>query len=404
MNRTPEHIDPRSKHDHDEDTVQSSRGPVMVCMGTSPEVIKLAPVLEAMAAHESLEAFIVTNAEDRHAFDATRATFGITTHLDIDVMSARHSLHDLTSATISAMGDAINAVNPSAVLVQGDSTTALSAALAAAYAGVPVAHVEAGLRSGDRTSPFPEELNRRAISAIADVHLCPTASAAENLLDEGVDPMDVFVTGNTVVDSLHKMRALSWNGPPLLDVPERRCEQRVVVTMHRRETRGRVQTELLRMLARVIDQQPEVEIVMPVNLHPDVRRNVVDELGGCDRIHLTAPLDYRAFVSLLQSADLILTDSGGLQEEGPALSVPVLVMRDVTERPEGIEAGGVRLCGTDPHAVEECVLDLLRDPGEMLRMAAAPNPYGDGFAAQRIVQVLASRVTSEHTTEQSETK
>jgi UDP-N-acetylglucosamine 2-epimerase (non-hydrolysing) len=398
---TPEQIDPRSQCGHDA-ARRGSRGPVMVCLGTSAEVIKLAPVLEAFATHDALDPIVVTHAEHEPTLDATLATFGITPDHEIARPAPLHSLHDLTSATITALGDVIQAVHPSAVLVQGDSTTAFCAALAAAYAGVPVAHVEAGLRSGDRSSPFPEELNRRAISALADVHLCPTAAAAENLLEEGVGPLDVFVTGNTVVDSLHRMRALSWNGPPLADVPERRCEQRIVVTMHRRETRGDVQRELLRMLARVVDGRSEVEIVMPVHLHHDVRQLVVDELGGCDRIHLTAPLDYRSFVSLLQTADLILTDSGGLQEEGPALSIPVLVMRDATERPEGIEAGGVRLCGTDAHVVEEIVLDLLDDPGEMLRMAASPNPYGDGFAAPRIAQVLAGRLTREHTTEQSE--
>jgi UDP-N-acetylglucosamine 2-epimerase (non-hydrolysing) len=279
------------------------------------------------------------------------------------------------------------------VLVQGDTTTAFCAAFAAFYARVRVGHVEAGLRTDDPARPFPEEINRRLITPVCTWNFCPTAGSADNLRSERVAEATIEVTGNTVVDALLHVASRPLPQDEAAALPAKTAARRILVTLHRRETHGAAQRRLCRMLARVA-ARPGVEIVFPVHLSPVVRESVFSELGGLDNVHLVDPVDYVAFIALMRSADIVVTDSGGVQEEAPSLDVPVLVMRDTTERPEGVDAGCARLSGTDPAGVERDILALLDDPAEHARMAAVPNPYGDGRAAERIAARLRADLTT----------
>lgn len=364
--------------------------PVMVCFGTRPEVIKLAPVLAAMDDDHRLVPIGVSTAQHREMLDQALETFAISPDIDLGLMEPGQSIDSLASLVLGALGPIVRAERPRAIVVQGDTTTALCAALAAFWMGVPVAHVEAGLRTWDRDSPFPEEANRQMIGAIAEWHFCPTRSAAENLRREGVARHRIHVTGNTVVDALHAV----LQGPvdPRL-LPPRTRARRLLVTMHRRESQGEVQRALVQMLVRVAAER-DVEVVMPVHPNPAVREVIAREAVGRDGVTLVEPVEYATFVRLMRSSDLILTDSGGMQEEAPVLGVPLLVMRDTTERPEGVDAGCVRLCGTDPLDVERELLQLLDDPAAANAMATAPQPYGDGTAARRIAQQLARDLAS----------
>ncbi|MCW2959907.1 MAG: hypothetical protein JWM25_170 [Thermoleophilia bacterium] len=363
--------------------------PVMVCFGTRPEVIKLAPVITALDAHPELHAVNVTTAQHREMLDQALATHRITPDLDLGLMEHGQSIDGLASLAIATLGRAVRDQRPAAVVVQGDTTTALCAALAAFWLHIPVAHVEAGLRTGDLASPFPEEGNRTLIGSIARWHFCPTTDSADNLVREGVPADRIHVTGNTAVDAVQEM--VRRNDGVAHLIPARRRARRLLVTMHRRETHGDVQRQLLRMLARIVAEH-DVEVVLPVHPNPAVRDVVAEELGGRDGVLLLDPVEYAEFVQLMCSSDLILTDSGGMQEEAPALGVPLLVMRDTTERPEGVASGCVMLCGTDPEFVETELLRLLADPFALAAMATAPQPYGDGNAALRIADLLAAEL------------
>ncbi len=366
----------------------SRRPRVMVCFGTRPEVIKLAPVIRLLERDASLSVTTVTTAQHREMLDQMLRVFAIEPDLDLGLMRANQDLAALTGRAVAALGEAIADDRPAAVLVQGDTTTAFCAALAAFYAGVPVGHVEAGLRSGDMRNPFPEELNRRLVSIAARWHFCPTTTAAENLLAEGVGQENVLVTGNTVIDAL-----LATAGRPLDGVersrflPPRLGRRRILVTLHRRETQGSVHRELSRMLARVA-RRPDVDILLPMHLSPAVREAVTSELSGRSGVRLVEPLEYPVFVHALRTSYLVVTDSGGVQEEAPTFDVPVLVMRETTERPEGVAAGCARVSGIDPLQLERDIHELLDEPAVHARMAAAPSPYGDGRAAPRIVSRL----------------
>jgi UDP-N-acetylglucosamine 2-epimerase (non-hydrolysing) len=364
----------------------------MVCFGTRPEVVKLAPVVHRLADESRLRTLTVASAQHREMLDQMLDAFAIEPDLDLGLMRPRQGLGELAARAIGEITKVIEEWRPDAVLVQGDTTTAFCAALASFYCGIPVGHVEAGLRTDDRHNPFPEEINRRLVSPLARWHFCPTKSAAANLLAERVSAGDVFVTGNTVVDAaLHSAnRPLSRAERALL--PRRDASRRILVTLHRRETQGARQHALCLVLATVA-RRPDVEVVFPVHLNPAVRATVFTVLEGKRNVHLIDPLPYRPFVHLLQSADIIVTDSGGIQEEAPSFGVPVLVMRDTTERPEGIERGCARLSGTGPDRVAADVDVLLDDPHEYRRMARAVNPYGDGHAADRIVTQLVTDLT-----------
>ena len=356
--------------------------PVLVCFGTRPEVVKVAPVIHALERH-GLPVLSATTGQHREMLDQMLATFGITPDVDLALMSPGQSLAELTAKAVRALGEVIAEARPSAVVVQGDTTTALCGALAAFYQGVPVAHVEAGLRTGNIGNPFPEEGNRRLIAPLATWHFCPSETARANLLAENVPATDVLVTGNTVIDAARWVAERHGAGPAKASTT-----RRVLVTMHRRESQGDAQRRISRMLATLADRV-DVHLTFPVHLSPAVRQSVLPELADHPSVTLTEPLGYEAFIRELAGADLVLTDSGGIQEEAPTFDVPVLVMRDTTERPEGVEAGCALLCGTQPDTILAHAERVLDDEVLYRRMSAAPNPYGDGRAAERIVARLA---------------
>jgi UDP-N-acetylglucosamine 2-epimerase (non-hydrolysing) len=302
-------------------------------------------------------------------------------------MRERQELAELTGRAVMKLGRLLAEQRPAAVVVQGDTTTAMCAALAAFYAEIPVAHVEAGLRTNDPRRPFPEEINRRLVAPLTRWHFCPTAQSGKNLLREGVSPAAVHVTGNTVIDALLATVRRPLPAALRRRIPPKRSPRRILVTLHRRETQGEAQRRLCRMLAELA-RRDDVEVLFPVHLSPAVRASVAAELTGRDGVHLLEPLDYQSFVHALRTSDLVVTDSGGVQEEAPSLGVPVLVMRDTTERPEGIAAGCARLCGTEPEGVRQEVVRLLDDPAAYAAMARAVNPYGDGTAGWQIVRRL----------------
>jgi UDP-N-acetylglucosamine 2-epimerase (non-hydrolysing) len=364
---------------------------VMVCFGTRPEVIKLAPVIERLEADARMGVTTVTTGQHREMLEQMLDTFAIAPDVDLGLMRAHQGLAALTARAVVALEEVMLERQPDAVLVQGDTTTAFCAALAAFYAQVPVGHVEAGLRTGDRYRPFPEEMNRRLVTPLASWHFCPTAASAGNLAREGVPPATVEITGNTVVDSLHMVVRRLSDGSAHADVPPKRARHRLLVTLHRRETQGEQQRRLCRMLARVAGRR-DMEVIFPVHLSPAVYRSVRGELGGHPNVHLVPPVDYVSFIELMRTSDLVLTDSGGVQEEASSLGVPVLVMRDATDRPEGVSAGCAVLVGTDPGRVAFHVNRMLDDPGARRRAAGAPNPYGDGRAAERIVECMARKL------------
>jgi UDP-N-acetylglucosamine 2-epimerase (non-hydrolysing) len=363
---------------------------VLVIFGTRPEAIKLAPVIRELAAAPDIDVRVAVTGQHRHMLDQVLDVFNIAPDYDLNIMIAGQTLPELTSRLISSLDQVIGAECPAAVLIHGDTTTAFAAALAAFYHRVPVGHVEAGLRTGDAYAPYPEEINRRLISDLAHWHFAPTALSRAALLREGIADSSILVTGNTVIDALYFTLANTRASAPPLDLANRRL---VLVTAHRRESFGAPFESLCRAIRSIADSYSDVEICYPVHLNPNVREPVERILGGSPRIRLCEPFDYRTFSRLLEQSYLILTDSGGIQEEGPALGKPVLVMRDVTERPEAIEAGVVELVGTDEQAIVARVSRLLDDPIAYAAMARAVSPYGDGHASDRICAFLRTRLT-----------
>jgi UDP-N-acetylglucosamine 2-epimerase (non-hydrolysing) len=360
---------------------------VMVCFGTRPEVIKLAPVVEALAADDTLDVTVVTTAQHRQLLDQMLDTFEIEPDLDLDLMRPNQTLAELTAHSVARLGEVMADRTPDAVLVQGDTTTMFCAALAGFYEGVPVGHVEAGLRTNDPRRPFPEEINRRLASTLATWHYCPTERNAFALRREGVDPQAICITGNTVIDALLSIDQRPLTPDQAARLPSESGRPRILVTLHRRETQGDAQRRLCRMLGSLAVER-DVEILLPVHLSPAVRSSVIAELGGSSNVHLMEPLEYRVFVHAMRSSRLIVTDSGGIQEEAPVFGVPVVVMRDTTERVEAVDAGCLVLSGTDPAGVKSDILDLLDDEHRWQRMSDARSPYGDGQAADRIVAHL----------------
>lgn len=369
---------------------------VVVVFGTRPEAIKMAPVVRALRARAGIETLVAVTAQHRQMLDQVLQLFGIVPDDDLDLMQANQALPDLFSRILTGMSEVISRREPDLVLVHGDTSTTLAAAMAAFYARVPVGHVEAGLRTGNMEAPWPEEMNRRLVTPLAQLHFAPTAGARDNLRAEGVDEHSIHVTGNTVVDALLQSvdriqadpalsASLEAALPPL--APSRKM---VLVTGHRRESFGEGFENICRALGRIADLE-DVEVVYPVHLNPNVQGPVRRLLGNHTNVHLIPPLDYLPFVQLMRRASLIITDSGGIQEEAPTLGKPVLVMRGVSERPEAVEAGTARLVGTDPDAIYNAALELLRSPVRYASMANAQNPYGDGTAARRIVDHIESR-------------
>jgi len=356
---------------------------VVAVMGTRPEVIKLAPVVAELQRRPSTEIVLVSSGQHREMLDQMLGLFGLVPDVDLGVMRVDQRLCELTSELIRGLGATLASITPDWVLVQGDTTTTLCGALAGFYAGVPVAHVEAGLRSGDNRAPFPEEGNRRLVAPLARLHFCPTPASARNLAAESVPSERVRVTGNTVID------ALLWAVARVRELPAvpRARARRILLTVHRRENHGEALREVARA-ARALAARGDTEIVFPMHRSPAVRHVVVPELAGVPGVQLREPLDYLDLVRVLDSCDLVLTDSGGLQEEGPTLGKPVLVLRETTERPEAVEAGVAQLVGTHAQTVYEAAARLLDDPVAYAAMARPENPYGDGRASSRIVEAL----------------
>lgn len=364
---------------------------VLLVFGTRPEAIKLAPVIEALRGRVPIR--VCVTAQHRTMLDQVLEVFGITPDIDLGLMKPNQSLYDLTAAATLALRPVMEAERPQLVVVQGDTTTTFAASLAAFYAQVDVAHVEAGLRTFDKRHPFPEEINRRLTSVLADWHFAPTPWARNNLMREGVAPERVFVTGNTAVDALlgvvSRLQTKELD-PALPAALEEACTGRkvVLVTGHRRESFGPGFERICRALREIAERESDVVVVYPVHLNPRVREPVFRWLGNHRRIVLLEPLEYVPFVALMLRADVILTDSGGIQEEAPSLPKPVLVMREKTERPEGVDAGVARLVGTDVERIVTSVQELLHNPAAYQAMTARQNPYGDGQAARRIAELI----------------
>ncbi|MGY1691006.1 non-hydrolyzing UDP-N-acetylglucosamine 2-epimerase [Geodermatophilus sp. SYSU D01105] len=362
---------------------------VMVVYGTRPEAVKMAPVIRALDDAPDLTPSVVVTGQHRSMLDQVNELFDIQVDHDLDIIEPRQTLEGITSRALLGLGPLIRAERPDAVLVQGDTTTTFTAALAAFYERVPVLHLEAGLRTGDISSPFPEEMNRRLTSQLAALHLAPTATSRANLEREGVDPAHIVVTGNTVIDALLDVvgRDRPYEDPRLatLDEDDRRV---LLVTTHRRESWGEPMRGVGRAVATVARRHPDLLVVLPVHRNPVVREALLPEVSGLPNVLVVEPVAYGDFARLMARATLILTDSGGVQEEAPSLGKPVLVLRDNTERPEAVEAGTVRLVGTDPALVVRATEHLLTDPAAHAAMAQAVNPYGDGSAAERCVQAI----------------
>lgn len=369
---------------------------ILSVVGTRPEAIKMAPLIRALGADARFSSSLCVTAQHRQMLDQVLHLFDLTPDFDLDIMKPGQNLSDITAAILGGIGDVFARLRPDLVLVHGDTTTTLATTLAAYYHKIPVGHVEAGLRTGNLLSPWPEEANRKLTGALAALHFAPTTTARENLLMEGVRPASIHVTGNTVVDALLHVTDRIGEDAELESRMRQQFEfldadkKLILVTGHRRESFGDGFERICHALRRTVEDFPEVELLYPVHLNPNVREPVNRLLGGVDRIHLIEPVDYLPFVWLMNRATLILTDSGGIQEEAPSLGKPVLVMRETTERPEAVEAGTVKLVGTDIDLILREITTLLRDANAYREMSVAHNPYGDGKACERIVRALSA--------------
>ena len=383
----------------------ASHSRILSVFGTRPEAIKMAPVALALEAQEGIEAQICVTGQHRQMLDPVMSLFGLEATYDLDIMKPNQDLYDVTSGVLLGMRQVLRSSQPAAVLVHGDTTTCLAAGLAAFYERIPVGHVEAGLRTGDLRAPFPEEANRVLVDKISQWHFAPTESARDNLLADQISPESVLVTGNTVIDALliarDKLKGFSseyWQSVFGDKVYAAACSspgKTVLITGHRRENFGRGFKNACNAICELARRHSDWNFVYPVHLNPNVRKPVFELLASQSNIHLIEPQDYLHFVWLMVNADLILTDSGGVQEEGPSLGKPVLVMRDVTERPEAVDAGTVMLVGTDTRKIISAVETTLTDDACYERMAKAANPYGDGNASRRILEALATARSSQ---------
>jgi len=366
---------------------------VLTVFGTRPEAIKMAPLAQQLNLTDDIEHRICVTGQHRQMLDQVLSLFELTPHYDLNIMKAGQTLSDITNAILSGLSEVYTQFKPDIVLVHGDTTTTFATSLAAYYQQIKIGHVEAGLRTHNIYSPWPEEGNRKLTAALANIHFCPTPQAKRNLLAENVAADSIVVTGNTVIDALLQVKNKVANNPTLdkrfgdLDNDKRL----ILVTGHRRESFGNGFERICKALAQVAASHPDCQIVYPVHLNPQVREPVNRLLSDIDNILLIEPQEYLPFVYLMNRSYLILTDSGGIQEEAPSLGKPVLVMRDTTERPEAVDAGTVKLVGTDVDNIVENIEQLLTDPQAYQAMSIAHNPYGDGLACQRIIDVLLNK-------------
>lgn len=367
---------------------------IMPIYGTRPEAIKMAPIVNALQQDDRFECFTTVTGQHREMLDQVNEIFGIVPDADLNIMRPNQTLNGIMERTLAGLDELLQKERPAAVIVQGDTTTSTAGAIAAFYLGIPVVHAEAGLRSGDLFSPFPEEANRKITSQITSLHLAPTSASRSNLEREAIDPETITVTGNTVIDALLTTveKQIPFTEDSLTALAEKRAsdpDSRVLlVTTHRRENQGDAMRGVGRALARLAADHPNMTIVLPAHRNPVVREAVLPALQGAENVIVTEPLAYGEFTRLLSMATLVLTDSGGVQEEAPSLGKPVLVMRENTERPEAVTAGTVRLIGTDEDRVYTEVQTLLDDADAHHAMATAVNPYGDGRAGERTVAAI----------------
>jgi UDP-N-acetylglucosamine 2-epimerase (non-hydrolysing) len=364
---------------------------VAVIFGTRPEAVKLCPVVLALRAVPELDVQVCVTAQHRSMLDQILDVFGVQPDADLNLMQPNQSLAALTSRAVTGVAEYLEAERPDLVIVQGDTTTAFAAALAAFYRHIPVGHVEAGLRTGDMQAPFPEEMNRVLTTQLAELHFAPTTEASGHLRRAGVREDRIFVTGNTVIDALEYAVQLVRSRPQVIDglapaLANGEHRELVLITGHRRENFGAGFRAICSGIAQLAELFPDVAFVYPVHLNPNVRAPVHSMLGGRKNVHLIEPLSYLPFVALMDRCTMILTDSGGIQEEAPSLGKPVLVMRETTERPEAVREGTARLVGTDVRRIVAETSRLLSDPAERARMVTSRNPYGDGHASERIVR------------------
>lgn len=362
----------------------TKKAKILLVFGTRPDAVKMCPLVLELRRRPGFEVIVTVSGQHREMLEQALEVFGVIPDYDLAVMRESQTLSGITQSVLAALTPILEERRPDLVLIHGDTTTALAAALSAFYLGIPVGHVEAGLRTNNIRSPYPEEFNRRCAGIISDWHFAPTAAAGANLIREGSDPGRVFVTGNTVVDAMRSTVSRDFSHPLLEGWPGRT----LLMTAHRRENQGDIMRGIFRAVRRAVAERPDVRLIYPVHKSPAVREIAEAELTGCPGIILCEPLGLYDFHNIMARCTLVLTDSGGIQEEAPSLRVPVLVLRESTERPEGIAAGVLRLCGTDEEEVYAALTHLLDCPGELARMRRGINPYGDGQACRRIADII----------------
>lgn len=365
---------------------------VMTVFGTRPEAIKMAPLVLELKQREGIEPIVVVTAQHREMLDQVLQLFKITPDYDLDVMKKNQTLFDVTTRVLHGLDEVMKEAKPDIVLVHGDTTTTFAASLAAFYNQIAIGHVEAGLRTYNKYSPYPEEMNRQLTGVMADLHFAPTDTSAENLLRENKKEADIFVTGNTAIDALKTTVQEDYDSE-LLNKITGQDKRLVLLTAHRRENLGEPMRNMFRAVRRLIEKYDDIEVVYPVHMNPIVRELAGEILNDLDRVHLIEPLDVFDFHNYASRSHLILTDSGGVQEEAPSLGVPVLVLRDTTERPEGVAAGTLKLAGVEEEVIFGLADELLSDQAAYESMAKASNPYGDGEASRRIVDAIVERFT-----------
>ena len=358
---------------------------VMLVFGTRPEAIKMCPLVNELKKRKELQTVVCVTGQHRQMLDMVLETFDVTPDYDLSIMKAKQTLFDVTTNILNRIKEVLEKEKPNVVLVHGDTSTTFVTALACFYLQIPVGHVEAGLRTYNIYSPYPEEFNRQAVSIISKFNFAPTELSKQNLLKEGKDPNSIYVTGNTAIDALKTTVRENYTHPELEWAKGSRL---IMITAHRRENLGEPMRHMFKAIRRVMDEHPDVKAIYPIHMNPVVREIADEFLGGDDRIHIIEPLDVLDFHNFLSRSYLILTDSGGIQEEAPSLGKPVLVMRDTTERPEGIAAGTLKLVGTEEETIYNEFSRLLSDKEEYETMSKASNPYGDGHACERIADVL----------------
>ncbi|WP_339251932.1 UDP-N-acetylglucosamine 2-epimerase (non-hydrolyzing) [Sporosarcina sp. FSL W8-0480] len=365
---------------------------VMTIFGTRPEAIKMAPlVLELQKHPEEIESIVTVTAQHRQMLDQVLNTFGITPDYDLNIMKDRQTLVDVATRGLEGLDNIMKEAQPDIVLVHGDTSTTFIGSLAAFYNKIAVGHVEAGLRTWDKFSPYPEEMNRQLTGVLADLHFSPTEKSAQNLLNEGKPEDRIYITGNTAIDALQTTVREDYTHPIFEKIGDDRL---ILLTAHRRENLGEPMRNMFRAINRILEKHPDTQVIYPVHMNPAVREVADELLGGNDRVHLIEPLEVVDFHNFAARSHIILTDSGGIQEEAPSLGKPVIVLRDTTERPEGIEAGTLKLAGTDEEVIFNLTDTLLTDEAEYSAMAKASNPYGDGHASERIVSALKEYLSS----------